>query len=58
MNHLPMENTAFNDEICMQRSCLESFAYKLTEDLENTNDYTKGAKRIAYLVRRTLSTVF
>lgn len=33
-----MKKISFDNEICMQLSCLESFAYKLTKDLENAND--------------------
>jgi RNA polymerase sigma factor (sigma-70 family) len=45
-----MENTAFNDTLCTHRSCLESFAMRFTQDLEDANDLVQDTliKAIRY----------
>jgi RNA polymerase sigma-70 factor (ECF subfamily) len=47
---LPMENTAFNDTLCTHHSCLESFARRFTQDLEDANDLVQDTliKAIRY----------
>nr|WP_199082276.1 sigma-70 family RNA polymerase sigma factor [Pedobacter sp. ASV19] len=45
-----MENTMLNDQICNQRSCLENFAMKFTNDMEDANDLVQDTliKAIRY----------
>jgi RNA polymerase sigma-70 factor (ECF subfamily) len=48
--HLPMENVTFNDQICSHHSCLERFAMKFTNDVEDANDLVQDTiiKAIRY----------
>jgi len=45
-----MENATLNNEICSHRSCLESFAMKFTNDLDDANDLVQDTiiKAIRY----------
>lgn len=45
-----MGNITFNDAVCNHRSCLESFAMKFTQDLEDANDLVQDTliKAIRY----------
>ncbi|WP_316812347.1 RNA polymerase sigma factor [Pedobacter heparinus] len=45
-----MENISLNHQICNHRSCLESFAMKFTNDLEDANDLVQDTliKAIRY----------
>ena len=45
-----MENITLNNEICNYRSCLESFALKFTNDVEDANDLVQDTliKAIRY----------
>lgn len=45
-----MENMTLNHQICNQRSCLESFAMKFTNDIEDANDLVQDTiiKAIRY----------
>ena len=45
-----MKDMTFNDTICTHRSCLESFAMKFTQDVEDANDLVQDTliKAIRY----------
>jgi len=45
-----MKNITFNDAVCTHRSCLESFAMKFTQDVEDANDLVQDTliKAIRY----------
>lgn len=47
---LTMQNTIFNSEICKHQQCLESFAMKFTNDVEDANDLVQDTliKAIRY----------
>jgi RNA polymerase sigma factor (sigma-70 family) len=49
-HHLPMENMTLSNEICNHRSCLETFAMKFTNDVEDANDLVQDTiiKAIRY----------
>jgi RNA polymerase sigma factor (sigma-70 family) len=48
--YLPMENIILNNQICDHRSCLERFAMKFTNDLDDANDLVQDTliKAIRY----------
>ncbi|MES2458005.1 MAG: sigma factor [Bacteroidota bacterium] len=45
-----MKNIAFNNAVCDHRSCLETFAMKFTQDVEDANDLVQDTliKAIRY----------